>query len=54
MADDKLRVEMLERELHGVDIELGNAYKEHVALLKRIEGLQVLRREICTRIDRIS
>lgn len=50
----KLRIEMLEREVHGLDIELSNLYRDHVVLLKRIEHLQKLRREAVERIDRAN
>lgn len=50
----KLRIEMLEREVHGLDIELSNLYADHVVLLKRIEHLQKLRRETVERIDRAN
>jgi len=50
----KLRIEMLEREVHGLDIELSNLYKDHAVLLKRIEHLQKLRRETVERIDRAN
>lgn len=50
----KLRIEMLEREVHGLDIELSNLYRDHVVLLKRIEHLQKLRRETVERIDRAN
>lgn len=49
----KLRVEMLEREVHGLDVELSNAYREHVTLLTRIENLQKLRREAVLQIDAV-
>lgn len=49
----ELRVEMLEREVHGLDVELSNAYREHVTLLKRIENLQKLRREAVSQIDAV-
>lgn len=50
----KLRIEMLEREVHGLDIELSNLYRDHVVLLKRIEHLQKLRREAAEQIDRAT
>lgn len=50
----KLRIEMLEREVHGLDIELSNLYKEHVVLLQQIEHLQRLRREAVEQIDRTN
>jgi hypothetical protein len=46
----KVRVEMLEREVIGLDIELRNAYLEVFAVLRRIEVLLELYREVATRL----
>ena len=47
----KLRVEMLEREIHGLDIELAELYRQHVILLRQIDGLVELRVGLVRRIE---
>lgn len=50
----KVRVEMIQREIHGLDIELSNIYVQHAAMLKHIEELVELRVSLVRQIEQTS
>lgn len=50
----KLRVEMLEPEVHGLDIEIHNIHLEHAEMLKRMDALVALRVSLVRQIDQLT
>ena len=53
VSDKKLRVEMLERELHGLDCELSVYRGRHKADIATINRLEAERAEVAAEINRL-